>query len=82
MDQYAVEAIVSVDGRGQVVLPKEVRVALGLEAGSKLAVVVMRQQGAACCISLMPVGALEDSVREVLNPSSQTKGVQDESIDE
>lgn len=75
MDHYDVEAVVSVDGRGQVVLPKEVRVALGLEAGSKLAVVVMRQHGAPCCISLMPVGALENSVREVLNPSSQTNGV-------
>jgi len=74
MDHYDVEAIVSVDGRGQLVLPKEVRAALGLEAGSKLAVVVMRQGGTPCCISLMPVGALEDSVRVVLNPSSQTKG--------
>jgi antitoxin PrlF len=74
MDRYDVEAIVSVDGRGQVVLPKEVRVSLGLEAGSKLAVVVMRQGDAPCCISLMPVGALEDSVREVLNPTTQTEG--------
>ena len=75
MDQYDVEAIVSVDGRGQLVLPKEIRVALGLEAGSKLAVVVMRQGGTPCCISLMPVGALEDTVREVLNPSPKTEGV-------
>jgi len=68
VDNYDVEAIVTVDSRGQVVLPKEVRSSLGLEPGSKLAVVVMRQAGAPCCLSLMPVSALEDSVRAVLNP--------------
>lgn len=66
MDQYGIEAIVTVDARGQVVLPKEVRQTLGLEAGSKLAVVVMRSEGIPCCVSLMPAQALEGRVREVL----------------
>lgn len=70
MDQYGIEAIVTVDTRGQVVLPKEVRQTLGLEAGSKLAVVVMRSGGTPCCVSLMPAQALEGRVREVLNPDS------------
>ena len=68
MDNYDIEAVVAVDSRGQLVLPKEVRAALGLEAGSKLAVVVMRRGGSPCCISLMPVQALEDTVRCVINP--------------
>ena len=77
MDNYDVEAVVSVDGRGQIVLPKEVRDTLGLTAGSKLAVVVMRQQGNPCCVSLMPVGALEDSVRAVLSPATRSDGGND-----
>lgn len=71
MDAYDVEAIVTVDARGQVVLPKEVRDSLDLEQGSKLAVVVMRHGGTPCCISLMPVAALEESVRAVLEPSEK-----------
>lgn len=71
MDHYDIEAIVTVDGRGQIVLPKEVRTALSLPAGSKLAVVVMRRDGAPCCLSLMPVGALEDTVRSVINPEKE-----------
>jgi AbrB family looped-hinge helix DNA binding protein len=74
VDNYDVEAVVTVDGRGQVVLPKEVRTSLGLEAGSKLAVIVMRQSGLPCCVSLMPVGALEKSVRAVLNPRARQQG--------
>jgi len=77
MDAYDVEAIVTVDARGQVVLPKEVRAALGLEAGSKLAVVVMRQGSSPCCLSLMPVAALEQSVRAVLRPK-EDRGDSDE----
>ena len=80
MDNYDVEAVVSLDARGQIVLPKEVRLALGLGPGSKLAVVVMRQQGNPCCVSLMPVGALEDSVRAVLNPTDHTGGGNDAQI--
>ena len=73
MDQYGIEAIVTVDASGQVVLPKEVRQTLGLEAGSKLAVVVMRSAGKPCCVSLMPAQALEGRVREVLSPESGKK---------
>ena len=63
-----VVAIVSVDARGQLVLPKEVREIAGIGAGDKLAVVVMSSDGAVCCLSLMKVGALAPMVREALGP--------------
>jgi AbrB family looped-hinge helix DNA binding protein len=63
-----VDAIVQIDARGQLVLPKEVRARFGLEQGGKLAVVVVSKENVPCCISLMPVGALSDSVRSVLEP--------------
>jgi AbrB family looped-hinge helix DNA binding protein len=70
VDSYDVEAIATVDSRGQIVLPKSVRTALGLETGSKLAVVMKRRGGAPCCITLMPASALEDRVREVVDSES------------
>lgn len=68
-DQYEVEAIVSIDARGQIVLPKDVRAALGLEAGSKLAVVIKRSAGAPCCINLMPARSLSPGVQAILEPA-------------
>lgn len=69
MTSYNVEAIVTVDGRGQVVLPKEVRRALELEAGSKLAVVIKHAGGKPCCVNLVPTSALQDGVRQVIDAS-------------
>lgn len=67
---YEIEAIVTVDGRGQVVLPKAVRESLRLGPGSRLAVVLKRQGGAPCCVTLMPAAALEDRAREVIEAPS------------
>ncbi len=64
----SVEAVVSVDARGQVVLPKELRAEAGIAAGDKLAVVLMRSGGRVCCLSLMKVEELSGTVREVLGP--------------
>lgn len=63
-----VQSIVSVDERGQMVLPKEVREQAGIGPGDKLAVVSMEKDGAVCCIALMKIDALEDSVKGVLGP--------------
>ncbi len=70
---YEIEAIVSVDGRGQIVLPKSVRDALGLAAGARLAVVLKRQGGATCCVTLMPAAALEDRARELIEAPSAAR---------
>jgi len=44
---YEIEAIVSVDERGQMVLPKQTRARAGIRAGDKLALVGWRK-GTAC----------------------------------
>jgi AbrB family looped-hinge helix DNA binding protein len=69
---YEIEAIATVDARGQIVLPKGARAALGLEPGSKLAVVVKRQGETPCCIALMPTRELEDHVRAVVDATTET----------
>lgn len=63
-----VEAVVSVDERGQMVLPKEIRDRAGIGAGDKLAVVAMEQNGKVCCISLIKVGDLTEMVKDLLGP--------------
>jgi AbrB family looped-hinge helix DNA binding protein len=63
-----VEAVVSVDARGQVVLPKDIRDSLGLAAGDKLALVTLVQDGKPCCLMLMKAERLAKGAREFLGP--------------
>ncbi len=63
-----VEAVVSVDGRGQVVLPKEVRDGLGLVAGDKMAVVTLNRNGKPCCLILTKADNLAKNARDLLGP--------------
>jgi AbrB family looped-hinge helix DNA binding protein len=73
-----IEAIVTVDARGQLVLPKEVRDLAGIRPGEKLAVVIMKNEGRLCCLSLMKTEALSNAVRDVLAPAMQEMGVSHE----
>jgi antitoxin PrlF len=63
-----VESIVSVDERGQMVLPKEIREKAKIKAGDKLAVVSMEKDGTICCLSLIKVEELEGMVKSMLGP--------------
>ncbi len=47
-----VEALVSVDERGQMVLPKELREKANIRPGDKLAVTSWEKDGKVCCITL------------------------------
>lgn len=67
MSHYEIEGIATVDSRGQIVLPKSVREALGLAVGSKLAVVVKQDGGVPCCVTLMPAAQLEGRVKELID---------------
>ena len=63
-----VEAIVSVDERGQMVLPKELREKAGIRAGDKLAIASWEKDGTICCISLTRVEDLTNMVKATLGP--------------
>jgi len=63
-----VEALVSVDERGQMVLPKDVREAAGIRPGDKLALIAWRKNGAVCCLSLYKADELTSMVRGRLGP--------------
>jgi len=63
-----VESVISVDERGQTVLPKDIRDKANIRAGDKLAVVSMEKDGKICCISLIKVEEFEEMVKGVLRP--------------
>jgi antitoxin PrlF len=63
-----VEALISVDERGQMVLPKEVREAAGIRAGDKLALILWRKGEKVCCMNLVKADELTDMVRGRLGP--------------
>jgi len=64
-----VEAIVSVDERGQMVLPKEIRDKAQIKAGDKLAVISLENGGRkSCCLILMKAKDLEKTVKDILGP--------------
>lgn len=66
-----VEAVLSVDERGQMVLPKDVRQKAGIGTGDKLALIRWEREGEVCCLALMKVGNLSGMVQEVLGPLVQ-----------
>jgi AbrB family looped-hinge helix DNA binding protein len=61
-------SMVSVDDRGQMVLPKELRDKAGIKAGDKLAVISMEQGGEVCCISLIKADEFMDTAKNLLAP--------------
>ena len=76
----AIKAMVTIDERGQMVLPKELRDEVGLKAGDKLAVVAMAEKGKVCCLTLMKADELSNMVMIKLKPvwNGMKKGDQDE----
>ncbi|BBL68346.1 HgcAB-associated protein HgcC [Methanoculleus chikugoensis] len=64
----SVEAVLSVDERGQMVLPKDVREKAGIRPGDKLALITWEKDGEVCCLALMKAGSLSGMVRSVLGP--------------
>jgi antitoxin PrlF len=63
-----IEAVVSVDERGQLVLPKEIRDKGGIKAGDKLALIMHGSGMDSCCISLIKTDGLVESVKTMLGP--------------
>jgi AbrB family looped-hinge helix DNA binding protein len=63
-----VESLVSVDERGQMVLPKEIREKARISPGDKLAVVTWEREGKVCCISLVKADELVGMVKDRLGP--------------
>ena len=58
-----VESIISIDERGQMVLPKELREKANIHPGDKLALICLEKKGKIYCFSLVKVEELTGMVR-------------------
>ncbi|UCF71673.1 MAG: AbrB/MazE/SpoVT family DNA-binding domain-containing protein [candidate division WOR-3 bacterium] len=63
-----VESVVTIDDRGQLVLPKDIRDSANIHAGDKFVVISWEKDGHVLGITLMRVEQLTDSVNTALMP--------------
>jgi AbrB family looped-hinge helix DNA binding protein len=63
-----VDAVVTVDSKGQIVLPKDLREKAGLKPNDKLAVIGCESEGKMCCIMMIKADDLGKSVKAMLGP--------------
>ena len=63
-----IDALVTVDARGQLVLLKDLRKRAGIEAGDKLAVISWKRGEEVFCLTLMKADEIAGTVRELLGP--------------
>ena len=65
---WHLESVVTIDGRGQMVLPKDVREKAGIATGDRIAVISWEKGGEICCIALMKAEALDGLAAGLLGP--------------
>jgi AbrB family looped-hinge helix DNA binding protein len=63
-----VEALITIDERGQIVLPKDVRKKANVKAGDKFAVISCESNGKVCCISLVKAEDFAETIKGMLGP--------------
>ena len=64
---HQIEAIITIDERGQMVLPKETRTRAGIRAGDKLALVGWRKGDRVCCLSLVKVEEMTEMLGDLMD---------------
>ncbi|MEM3442749.1 MAG: HgcAB-associated protein [Candidatus Bathyarchaeia archaeon] len=62
-----VEAIITLDSKGQIVLPKDIREKAGLKPNDKLAVVCCQEKDKSevCCLIMVKAENLEEPVKKL-----------------
>lgn len=63
-----IDSVVTVDSKGQIVLPKNLREKANIKPADKLAVIGVEREKQICCIVIMKTDSLEDTVKCKLAP--------------
>jgi antitoxin PrlF len=63
-----IDAIVTVDAKGQIVLPKDLREKAKIKPNDKLAIIGFQRDSEVCCIVMLKVDALEGTIKNLLGP--------------
>jgi antitoxin PrlF len=70
-ERCKIDAIVTVDAKGQIVLPKDLRQKANINPNDKLAVLGLEREGNTCCILLMKTDSLQETLNCKLAPIFQ-----------
>jgi antitoxin PrlF len=67
-DTCRIDAVISMDAKGQIVLPKDLREKANFKPNDKIAVVACEKDGEVCCIMILKAEKLQGAVTKALGP--------------
>ena len=67
-DVCRIDAVITMDAKGQVVLPKDLREKANFKPNDKIAVVACEKEGTVCCIMLIKAEMFAGAVSKTLGP--------------
>lgn len=67
-DTCRIDAVISMDAKGQIVLPKDLREKANLKPDEKIAVVACEKDGEVCCIMMLKAEKLQSAITKTLGP--------------
>jgi antitoxin PrlF len=67
-DTCRIDAVISMDSKGQIVLPKDLREKASFKPNDKIAVVACEKDGEVCCIMMLKAERLQGAVTKTLGP--------------
>ncbi len=67
-DTCRIDAVITMDAKGQIVLPKDLREKANIKPNDKIAVVASEKNGEVCCIMLIKAERLVGAVTQTLSP--------------
>jgi antitoxin PrlF len=63
-----IDAVVTIDAKGQVVLPKDLRERAQLNPNDKIAIIGVERDDKVCCLVMLKAEALGNTVKNMLGP--------------
>jgi len=67
-DVCRIDAVVTMDVKGQIVLPKDLREKASFKPNDKIAIVACEKEGVVCCIMMIKADRLAGAVSKTLRP--------------
>jgi antitoxin PrlF len=67
-DTCRIDSVITMDAKGQIVLPKDLREKANFKPNNKIAVVTCEKNGEVCCIMMIKAERLTGAVTKTLGP--------------
>ena len=67
-DTCKIDAVITLDIKGQIVLPKDLREKANMKPNDKIAIVACEKNGEVCCIMMIKAEKLVEAVTKTINP--------------